>query len=887
MSITANAPTFTASPLGNYQIVSCQYQSTDTKALYPSLYREVRSYSNNKLLSKKRIKNFAKTATTNQITRTYNDYNGKKDGSTDGTYCQYRLVIYSDKSRKKVAKQSSLSSALYSSPAAPPNGNLTAAITTNTLTAKWTNPNMGSNASKQDALATVTLYDSDGVQVDTYTASAYTEVSYQFTGLTANTEYYFTVQYTISSVGSSRVARSKTFITTPLAPLQPTGITCGIVGGGRELPLTGTGSVYCTWQYNSADGSPQTGATGSTQAGSWSVADDTDYLTFAVINSGVIDPSYLTARVDGSGYDFTFTLSDVSSAGGTTAVGTTVTLFIPNTLTVTDNTSATATGLPLVFDVDTPFYDFVIMEVNLSVGGEQVATIPPTAVTHYAEAGSTRSYKVEMGADVYVPVNLTTYDYSIIVTTPYGTSAEVTGTITVSFAQPDAPTVTLAEADGYAVAATLDVVNTYARTITANYESGTTVDVVLPNDSVGQPVVSLACHGDSMGSEDISVTHDGTTYAMPSCVLFGDDVLTADSDGVRIERKHILFDSSDISNVSALSNIATVEWTAQNTIGIDSSSDKTMYVEKPNYQTANVVGMLARFYGLDDSFMTSFAPPVWVLNRRVINDGADYRITFQFAMTSALTSAQVRSKFSDVIVGVPIHENIDGTYPYYTEDLGTASIPATVADETFTFESAHGECPSRASVSYEDTLETGSAALYRITDGVRVMVSDGIANGGTAYDYTPPLNTEVEYVAVTMANGVPSVDSDPAYITINGGNALINYGDERQLLIEGTYDPAYSGSWSYDTVQIHYAGDEYPTGYDSGQRDLDSTLGFIAVEDADAIADMPDYGADVVYRDPEGTRFDAQVLSIADNYDSDKPGRRSVSVKLKRVEPDA
>lgn len=869
MSITANTPTFTASPLGNYQIVSAQYQSTDTTRIYPSLWREVRSYRNNKLLSKKRIRNWGSTATTNQITRTYNDYNGRKDGSTDGTYCQYRLIVYSNSARTKVAKQSSLSSALYSPPAAPADGDLKAAITTTSLTAKWANPNMGSSASKTDAFATVTLYDADGVQVDSYTSSDYTERSYTFTGLTANTEYYFTVQYSVSSIGSSRVARSKIYVTTPLAPLQPTGISCGIVGGGRELPAVGTGSVYCTWQYNSADGSPQTGASGTTQAGAWSVADDTNYLTFPVSSGGVIDPSYLTPRVDGSGYDFTFTLSDVSSAGGTTAVGTTVTLFIPNTLTVTDNTDATATGLPLVFDVDTPLYDFVTMEVSLSIDGEIVASIPPTAVTHYAESGSTRSYKVEMGADVFVPANLTTYDYAITVTTPYGTSAEVTGTITTSFAQPDAPTVAVTEADGYAVEATIDIAGAFNRTISNSGDGTASIDVTLPAELVGEPFVKATAYGNITGAEDITVTHNSVPYTLPSCLLFYYDVDNSD---------YIEADSSDVTLYQTYYQIGKAEYGDAFISG--SSVNMTWFISGSGWQNTPTVSATFwspsignanyMFRNLDLSLVdTDYSIKVSISH---LSTYATVNLLFHAA--SGVTASDIATLANDLIIAAKMNTPI-------TQNLGASSLPALIGDETYTFAASSTEQPQMASVTYLGTTGVENASLYRIVDGERVMVASGISDEGVVYDYTPPLNTEIEYVAVTTIYGVPSVDSEPAVITVTGGNALVNYGDERQLLIEGTYDPAYSGSYDYDTAQVHYAGDEYPTGYDSGQRDQDSTLAFVAIEDS--VEDMPDYGADAVYRDPTGARYDVQILSITDNYDSDRPGRRNSQIKMKRV----
>lgn len=119
MSITANTPTFSASPLDNYQIVTCQYQNTESTKIYASLWRVTYSYRNNKQLASKRIRNFGGTSSTSQITRTYNDYHGKKQGETDGTYCVYQLAIYKESARKTLLKKSSLSSPLYSAPAHP------------------------------------------------------------------------------------------------------------------------------------------------------------------------------------------------------------------------------------------------------------------------------------------------------------------------------------------------------------------------------------------------------------------------------------------------------------------------------------------------------------------------------------------------------------------------------------------------------------------------------------------------------------------------------------------------------------------------------------------------------------------------------------------------
>ena len=900
MSITANTPTFTASPLGNYQIVSAQYQSTDTTRIYPSLWREVRSYRNNKLLSKKRIRNWGSTATTNQITRTYNDYNGRKDGSTDGTYCQYRLIVYSNSARTKVAKQSSLSSALYSPPAAPADGDLSAAITTTSLTAKWANPNMGSNASKTDAFATVTLYDADGTQVDTYTSSDYTERSHTFTGLTANTEYYFTIQYSVSSIGSSRVARSKMYITTPLAPLQPTGISCGIVGGGRELPAVGTGSVYCTWQYNSADGSPQTGASGTTQAGAWSVADDTNYLTFPVSSGGVIDPSYLTPRVDGSGYDFTFTLSDVSSAGGTTAVGTTVTLFIPNTLTVTDTTDPAPTDMPLYFTVTADYYEYVSMAVDITRNGETVYSQSPETVRGEL-SGGVYVYSLGLSADVFVPNSAASYGYTITIVTPYGQTAEVSGTFTPAFTKPGAPTVTAAENGDYTAAVTVTAasdratVSTDSGSITLEEPDGGWVRVKAvpgfslisgtiddPEDFDDYDVTGLKCGID--GGTDITTSfHSASLHRLGSFADYG--YIEYNNSASYFEGYSVevgILDLSDYDGitfqgaVTAGGEVATSVYLRFNPTSItlpfysaQSAGDQNeacthfpVIARGDTYPPMNYIGDVS-WYGGDMN--GDYPNALYVLIR--------FPLDMFRNMTEQDVEDWIAANKPKIAYGIGIG--------YDEYELVSGSMALLDSSTTFDYTVLGYSAGAVVTLDYYANV-SASLSVYRVDDNGLSLITDGLIDGATAIDNTPPLNVSTQYVAVAVsASGIPSDTSQPATVTVMGSNALVNYGDERQLLIEGTYDPAYSGSYDYDTAQVHYAGDEYPTGYDSGQRDQDSTLAFVAIEDS--VEDMPDYGADAVYRDPTGARYDVQILSITDNYDSDRPGRRSSQIKMKRV----
>lgn len=153
-----------------------------------------------------------------------------------------------------------------------------------------------------------------------------------------------------------------------------------------------------------------------------------------------------------------------------------------------------------------------------------------------------------------------------------------------------------------------------------------------------------------------------------------------------------------------------------------------------------------------------------------------------------------------------------------------------------------------------------SATVYRVTDAVRVLLGEGLAQGAAIIDRYAPLNTAYTYEVVTTSSAL-AVFTVPVSNTITTGRWFAYFGDSG--IASGIWNP--TSSWSItrpEKTRVHYAGRAYPVSYDGTAIDEEHEVSWLSVDVLDSgrasgFRELMAAGGRGVYKSADGIVFRA------------------------------
>lgn len=137
-------------------------------------------------------------------------------------------------------------------------------------------------------------------------------------------------------------------------------------------------------------------------------------------------------------------------------------------------------------------------------------------------------------------------------------------------------------------------------------------------------------------------------------------------------------------------------------------------------------------------------------------------------------------------------------------------------------------------VPAEGTPDTDSLSVTRVmADGSQHLVASGLSSGQAAMDPLPPLNQEFTY-RVTAATDYGASSAADVAVAVESEVGVYNFGRAAESALVPPYDFSFSTSPERAGSAIHFAGQELPEWYGTGQADRKGSQSFhlVSVEDA-------------------------------------------------------
>ena len=213
-------------------------------------------------------------------------------------------------------------------------------------------------------------------------------------------------------------------------------------------------------------------------------------------------------------------------------------------------------------------------------------------------------------------------------------------------------------------------------------------------------------------------------------------------------------------------------------------------------------------------------------------NGVTYTVTITASMSTGLTgtgAVTVTMSFADPQAGTLAIGDQDGieTLTVGLEAIGAGEVAAS------------------------------SISLYRVVDGVAVLIAEGLADGDTLIDRYAPLNTEYTYRVVTYSTAGAARATDFQH-TIRSAYWMALWGDSD--VAYGRYNPSGGIQLSRPKkTRQYFAGRQWPVSYDGLNASETHTLSVLLEtrEERETFAQLIRDGGRGVYKSADGYVFRA------------------------------